>query len=65
MNNQQHNIPEMLTPAEVGRAFRVHPKVVTRWADKGHLRFIRTLGGHRRFFADEVRALLQQPGDPR
>lgn len=39
--------------------FRVDPKTVTRWAVAGKLRSIKTPGGHRRFAADEVRALLE------
>lgn len=49
---------ELLTPAEVAALFRVDPKTVTRWAKAGKLTSIRTLGGHRRYRATEVRALL-------
>lgn len=49
----------LLTPAEVASLFRVDPKTVTRWAKAGKLTAIRTLGGHRRFRASEVKALLQ------
>ena len=52
-------IPKLLTPAEVAQIFRVDPKTVTRWANIGRLRSVRTLGGHRRFFDDEVQALLK------
>ncbi len=48
----------LLTPAEVAHMFRVDPKTVTRWAKKGKLSSIRTIGGHRRFREAEVRALL-------
>jgi excisionase family DNA binding protein len=48
----------LLTPAEVAAMFRVDPKTVTRWAKSGKLGSIRTLGGHRRFRASEVRAVL-------
>jgi excisionase family DNA binding protein len=48
----------LMTPAEVGALFRVDVKTVTRWAKAGKLRSIRTLGGHRRYREDEVRALL-------
>ena len=48
----------MLTPAEVAALFRVDPKTVTRWAKAGKLSAIRTLGGHRRYRAAEVQALL-------
>jgi excisionase family DNA binding protein len=46
------------TPGEVARMLRVHPKTVTRWAADGRISSIRTPGGHRRFRADDVRALL-------
>ena len=49
---------ELLTPAEGAALFRVDPKTVTRWAKAGKLTSIRTLGGHRRYRAAEVRALL-------
>lgn len=50
----------LLTPAEVAALFRVDPKTVTRWAKAGKLHSIRTLGGHRRYRASEVHALLDQ-----
>jgi excisionase family DNA binding protein len=50
----------LLTPAEVAAMFRVNPKTVTRWARAGKISAIRTLGGHRRFRAGEVRAFLEQ-----
>ena len=60
----------LLTPGEVAALFRVDPKTVTRWAKAGKLSTIRTLGGHRRYLASEVHALLQAQarridGDPR
>jgi excisionase family DNA binding protein len=48
----------LLTPAEVAKLFRVDPKTVTRWAKAGKLSSIRTLGGHRRYRADEVKRFL-------
>ncbi len=51
---------ELLTPAEVAAMFRVNPKTVTRWARAGKISAIRTLGGHRRFRANEIRALLKE-----
>ena len=50
----------LLTPAEVAALFRVHPKTVTRWARAGKISAVRTLGGHRRYRASEVRRLLEQ-----
>ncbi len=48
----------LLTPGEVASLFRVDPKTVTRWATAGRISSIRTPGGHRRFLAAEVQALL-------
>ena len=50
---------QLLTPAEVAALFRVDPKTVSRWAAEGKLSEFRTLGGHRRFRAAEVYALLE------
>lgn len=50
---------ELLTPGEVAKLFGVDPKTVSRWADAGRLRALRTLGGHRRYRAAEVRSLLR------
>lgn len=48
----------LLTPREVAAMFRVDPKTVTRWAQAGKLQYVRTLGGHRRYRAADVEALL-------
>ncbi|CAN5865242.1 hypothetical protein BH24ACT3_BH24ACT3_07560 [soil metagenome] len=54
------NPETLLTPSEVAALFRVNPKTVTRWARSGKLTAIRTLGGHRRFRASEVRRCLAE-----
>jgi excisionase family DNA binding protein len=55
------NSPDaLLTPAEVAALFRVNPKTVTRWARAGKITAIRTLGGHRRFRASEIRQYLAE-----
>lgn len=54
----------LLSPAEVAKLFSVDPKTVTRWAKQGRLSCIRTLGGHRRFVADEVYALYHRSTTP-
>lgn len=51
--------PALLTSGEVAEMFRVDPATVTRWENTGKLTAIRTLGGHRRFRADEIDALLK------
>jgi predicted site-specific integrase-resolvase len=58
-------LPELLLPAEAAAILRIDPKTLVRWANKGKLRTVRTLGsagrpGDRRYFADEVRALRRQ-----
>jgi len=55
---------ELLTPAEVAALFRVNPKTVTRWHRSGKISAIRTLGGHRRFRAAEIRRLLEERDEP-
>lgn len=54
-------VEPMLTPGQVAELFHVDPKTVVRWADAGKLTSIRTLGGHRRFKAEEVTRLLGLP----
>lgn len=59
MKRQDRQFPELLTLAETAAAFKVNTKTVVRWADKGRLKTVRTLGGHRRFYRDQVAALLR------
>ncbi len=61
MTAEVNDSEPLLTPAEVAAMFRVDPKTVTRWAKAGKLSSVRTLGGHRRYLASEVRALLDGP----
>ena len=49
----------LLTPAETAERFRVDVKTPSRWAKKGRIHVLRTPGGHRRFFENEVNALLR------
>jgi excisionase family DNA binding protein len=51
---------ELLTPGEVATMFRVNAKTVTRWARAGKISAVRTLGGHRRFQATEIRGFLAE-----
>jgi excisionase family DNA binding protein len=59
MSANLSNPEELLTPSEVAALFRVDPKTVTRWAKAGKLSCVKTLGGHRRYLASEVTALLE------
>jgi excisionase family DNA binding protein len=49
----------LVTPTEVARLFLVDPKTVTRWAQAGKLPYFRTLGGHRRYFVADIKAMLE------
>lgn len=44
------------TSGELAKLFNVDPKTVTRWASSGKIESFRTVGGHRRFTAEAVRA---------
>lgn len=49
--------PTMLTSSQAAGILHVSPKTVGRWAAEGKLPFQRTLGGHRRYPDNEIRAL--------
>jgi excisionase family DNA binding protein len=49
---------EYLTRGDVAKLFGVSPSTVTRWAQKGLLKTIRTPGGHYRFPATETLAAV-------
>lgn len=57
-------VERLLTPGEVAQIFRVDPKTVTRWANAGKLRYIRTPGGHHRYLESAVQALLHLENPP-
>jgi len=51
------DLPPYLHTAEVADILHVSPKTVARWAKEGKLPFLKTLGGHRRYPAAEIRQL--------
>jgi excisionase family DNA binding protein len=55
-------VEELLTPAEAAQLVGRSSKTVARWANEGRLATRRTIGGHRRFLATEIRALLATGG---
>ena len=50
----------LLRTREVAVLFQVSERAVTDWARKGRIPSVRTPGGHRRYPADDIRALLEQ-----
>jgi excisionase family DNA binding protein len=54
------DLPRYLRTAEVADILHVSPKTVSRWAKEGKLPFLKTLGGHRRYPAAEIRQLADE-----
>ena len=54
------SLPSYLHTAEVADILQVSPKTVSRWAKEGKLPFLKTLGGHRRYPAAEIRQLADE-----
>jgi excisionase family DNA binding protein len=54
------DLPRYLHTAEVAAILQVSPKTVSRWATEGKLPFLKTLGGHRRYPASEIRRLAEE-----
>ena len=50
----------LLRTREVALLFQVSERAVTDWARRGRIPSVRTPGGHRRYPADEVCALLRR-----
>ncbi len=49
----------LLSPAEAAKALGVHVNTLTRWARNGLINAVRTPGGHRRYWEDEVQAIRE------
>ncbi|MDQ3896209.1 MAG: helix-turn-helix domain-containing protein [Actinomycetota bacterium] len=55
---------QYLTAGEVAEILQVSPKTVSRWADKGLIRCVVTLGGHRRFQRTLVEKIREEMYGP-
>ena len=58
------SLPSYLRTAEVAAILHVSPKTITRWAKEGRLPHSRTLGGHRRYSADDIRKIADDLSRP-
>ena len=50
---------EYFRTADVARVLHVSSKTVSRWANDRKLPYVRTLGGHRRYPASDIRRLAE------
>lgn len=64
MTTSEPDGERLLKPGEVARIFGVDTKTVGTWVDAGLLTVRRTLGGHRRYKASEIRAALEAQAEP-
>ena len=53
---------DFMTTRQLAHLWRVSEATIKRWADAGHLRPSRTLGGHRRFSLEEVTRFQTERG---
>lgn len=53
----------LLRTREVALLFQVSERAVNEWARKGRIPSVRTPGGHRRYPARQIRAMLLDDGD--
>ena len=54
----------LLWPREVAPLVGVTPKVVSQWARRGRLSYVKTIGGQRRYPRSDVIKLLVSLGHP-
>jgi len=54
---------DLLTTVEAARIAGVGASSIKRWADQNILRCVRTAGGHRRFYREDIQAFLREHGD--
>jgi excisionase family DNA binding protein len=52
----------LLTPGEAARLAHRTTDTLARWERAGKIRTIRTAGGHRRYYEDDILALLNGDG---
>jgi len=61
-----HPGSSLLSLGQASALLGISPSTLRNWADQGHVRFVRTRGGHRRFFQQDIanlRATMAQPAN--
>ncbi|HEY3811381.1 MAG TPA: helix-turn-helix domain-containing protein [Acidimicrobiales bacterium] len=51
---------QLLRTSDVAALFQVSERTVSEWAKRGQIPSVRTPGGHRRYPAEGIRALLEE-----
>ena len=51
---------KLITTNQAAEYLGVTPKTLRRWESEGKIKAIRTLGGHRRFYKQDLDQLLNQ-----
>ena len=59
MSDPKEESSHWLSLGEASRLLGVHPGTLRNWADKGHIPFFRTPGGHRRFSEADLQAFIE------
>jgi excisionase family DNA binding protein len=60
MSDPQEKSSQWLNLGEASKLLGVHPGTLRKWADKGHIPFFRTPGGHRRFSEADLQAFIEE-----
>ena len=53
------DLPKLMRPAEAAVALDVDPGTLARWARQKKIRFMLTPGGTRRYYAEDVEAIVR------
>ena len=55
---------EVLTVFKASQYCNVSPKTIINWTESGHIKFYKTVGGHRRINKEDLKAFMQKQGIP-
>jgi len=50
---------ELITPKKAAKILGVLPNTLRNWVESGKITAFRTLGGHRRYYLEEINKLLE------